>query len=85
MKKKKSFEDLLQKDGSVSIQHRNLRTLAEELFKVFKGLSPAIFAEAFPVRRQSQYNMRNYPYFAMPRAETCNHQLEILSYIGSNL
>ena len=55
------------------------------MFKVFKGLSPAIFAEAFPVRQQSQYNMRNYPYFAMPRAKTCNHQLEILSYIGSNL
>ena len=44
-----------------------------ELFKVFKGLSPGIFAEAFPVRQQSQYNMRNYSYFAMPRAKTVNH------------
>ena len=44
--KKSSFEDLLQK---VSIHHRNLRTLAVELFKVLKGLSPVIFAEAFSV------------------------------------
>ena len=44
-----------------------------ELFKVFKGLSPGIFAEAFPVRQQSQYNMRNYSYFAMPRAKKVNH------------
>ena len=83
--KKSSFKDLLEKDGSVSIHHRNLRTLAEELFKVFKGLSPVIFAEAFPVRQHSQYNMRNYSYFAMPRTKTVNHGLESLSYIGSKL
>ena len=40
--KKSSFKYLLEKDGSVSIHHRNLRTLAVELLKVFKGLSPVI-------------------------------------------
>ena len=83
--KKSSFKDLLEKDWSVSIHHRNFRTFAAELFKVFKGLSPVIFAEAFPVRQQSEYNMRNYSYFAMPRAKTVNHGLESLSYIGSKL
>ena len=71
--KKSSFKDLLEKDGPVSIHHRNLRTLAVELFKIFQGVSPVIFAEAFPLRQQSQYNMRNYSYFAMPRAEKVNH------------
>ena len=41
--------------------------------------SPVIFTETFPVRQQSQYNMRNYSYFAMPRAKTVNHGLERLS------
>ena len=83
--KKSSFEDLLEIHGSVSIHHRNLRTLAVELLRVFKGLSPVIFAEAFPVKQQSQYNMKNYSYFAMPRAKTVNNGLESLSYIGSKL
>ena len=29
--------------------------------------------------------MRNYSYFAMPRAKTVNHGLESLSYLGSKL
>ena len=82
--KKSSFKDLLQKDRFVSIHHIHLRTLAVDLFKVFKRFSPVIFAEAFPVKQQSQYNMRNYSYFVMPRDKTINHGLESLSYTGSN-
>ena len=70
---------------SYSIYYRNLRTLAEEFFKVFKGLSPVIFAEAFPVRQKSQYIMRSYSYFAMRLAKTVNYGLESLSYIGSKV
>ena len=84
-KNQSSFEDLLEKDGSVSIYHRNLRTLAVELVKVSKGLSPVIFAEVFPVRQQSQYSTMNSSYFAIPRAKTVNHGLESLSCIGSKL
>ena len=68
--KKSSFKNLLEKVGSVSVGHRNLTTLAVELFKVFKGFSPVIFGEAFPARQQSQYNMRNYSYFGVPHAKT---------------
>ena len=67
------------------MHHRNLRTLAVELFKVFKGLSRVIFVEVFAVRQQSPYNMRNYSYVTMPGVKTVNHGLESLSYTGSKL
>ena len=83
--KKTTFDDLLKKDGSVSIHYKNLRTLAIELFKVYKGYSPVIFSETFPTKQKSQYNMRNHSYFAMPRAKTVNYGFECLPYIGSKL
>ena len=38
--KTSSFEKLLEKDGSATIHTRNLQTLATEMFKVYKNLSP---------------------------------------------
>ena len=45
--KTSSFKKLLKKDGSVTIHTRNLQTLATEMFKVYKNLSPAIIADLF--------------------------------------
>ena len=36
--KKSYYEDFLENEGSVSMHHRNLRTLAVEMLKVFKGI-----------------------------------------------
>ena len=40
--KKSSFENLLDKDKSVSIHHKNLRRNAMELYKVHSDISPDI-------------------------------------------
>ena len=39
---KLTFEELLRKDNSFSIHHRNLQKLATEMYKVHNDLSPAI-------------------------------------------
>ena len=49
--KKLSFNELLAKDGSVSIHHQNLQKLAAEMFKVSRGLSPEIVYELFQFKR----------------------------------
>ena len=45
-----SFKDLLKKDNSVCIHHRNIQSLAIELFKVKKHLSNTITSDIFPTR-----------------------------------
>ena len=62
-----SFESLLERDISVSIHHRNIRSLAIEMYKVKNGLSPVIFTEIFPTRQQKRFNLRQNLDFAIPR------------------
>ena len=45
-----SLEDLLKKDESVSIHHRNIHCLAIEMFKVKNGLAPTFMNDVFPER-----------------------------------
>ena len=45
--KSSSFQDLFDKDNSVTIQHTNVRNLAIETFKVLHGLSPPLLNEVF--------------------------------------
>ena len=42
-----SFKDLLIKDGSVCIHHRNVQLVAVEMFKVKKDLCPEIMKDLF--------------------------------------
>ena len=45
--KNSNFENLLEKDNSVSIYYRNVQTLAIEMYKVASGTSPEIMNEIF--------------------------------------
>ena len=40
--KSSTFQELLEKDNSVSIHHRNVQKLAIEIYKVLHGFSPPI-------------------------------------------
>ena len=49
--KKSSFENLLDKDKSVSIHDKNLKSLAIEICKVHRDISPEILNNLFPLRQ----------------------------------
>ena len=51
-----TFQELLNKDNSASIHHRNFQALATEMFKIHRGLSPYILREIF-VPKISLYNL----------------------------
>ena len=44
MTKNSSYEEFLTKDGSVSINHRNIQALATEFYKIKNGLQLGGFA-----------------------------------------
>ena len=56
--KNSSYEELLTKDGSVSIHHRNIQALATEFYKIKNGLSPELFTEIFARETEFHYNVR---------------------------
>ena len=45
--KSSTFQELLEKDNSVSIHHRNVQKLAIEIYKVLHGFSPPILNDIF--------------------------------------
>ena len=53
-----TFEELLEQDGSFSVHHTNIQTLAIEMYKVYHGISVQIFSKFFQVRNIS-YSLRS--------------------------
>ena len=74
--KTSSYEELLEKDGSVSIQYKNIQTLAVEMFKIENGMSPQIVSYVFLFRRGNHYNFGQLNDFLLPSIQTVYHDSE---------
>ena len=53
-----SYDELVTKDKSFTIHHRNIQTLAIDTHKVINNISPEIMKEIFVLRRNCMYNIR---------------------------
>ena len=83
--KNSSYEELLEKDQSVSIHPRNIQNLAREMCKVKNELAPMITANVFITIPENHYHLRNYNGFRLPFARTVYHGTESISYIGPKI
>ena len=73
-----SFEELLSKDKYVTVHHRNLQTLAAEMYKILNGLSPDIMQDIFETK--SNYcNTRNALAFSSRNIEIVIYGLQTIS------
>lgn len=75
-----SFEDMLQKDNSVTIHHRNIRALAMETYKVLHGLSSPLLNKVF-IKRNFNYNLRRNNFLNRRRVNTVRYGTESVSYL----
>ena len=79
-----SFKDLLKKDNSVCIHHRNIQSLAIELFKLKENLSNTIMRDIFPTRVLN-YNLRSQTIFFGKTINTTKFGLNLLRYFASKV
>ena len=70
------MKDLLEKDNSVSIHHKNLQALAVEMFEVHTKTSLEIMEEVFLVKKQRKYDLRNQTDFIISQVKSVNYGLE---------
>ena len=80
-----NFEELLNKDNSVSIHHHNIQALAIELYKVVNDISPEVISEVFQVRDMPYYNLRNNSQFLTYPIHSVYNGTESASYLGPKI
>ena len=83
--KKSNFNELLVKDGPVSIHHQNLQKLTVEIFKVSRGLSPEIVNQLFQYREQISYELRQRSQFQIPWVHSVFSGTENLKFLGPKI
>ena len=76
-----TFEELLQKDNSFTIHHRNLQKLATEMYKTINNLSPVLMKSIFP-DNTNPYDLRNKNPFKTSNVHTVFNGTETISYRG---
>ena len=79
--KQSSFQTLMEKYGSASVQNQNLEILATEMYKIKNELSHWIVTELFKTRNEQRYNLRNNSQFTIPPIRTVHHESKSISFL----
>ena len=79
-----TFEDLLKKDNSVSIRHKNIRLLGIESYKVKNTLSTHLMSEIFNLRNIDS-NLRSKTDFKQDPVNTVSYGLKSLRYLAPKI
>ena len=75
------FYELLQKDNSLTIHHRNIQKLALEMYRVKHRIAPKIMCELFN-EANVPYDLRQDVRFRSYNVKTVLYGTETFSYLG---
>ena len=79
-----SFHELLQKDYSFTIHHRNIQSLAIEIYKIKENLSNEIMSSVFPLRL-IKYNLRTQSDFFRNSVNSSKYDLNSIRFFASKV
>ena len=80
-----TFNELLTRDGSVTIHHRNIQLLAIELFKHKKGLSPPIMDSLFEEKVYTGPYLRSQTDYKVPKINSVSYGENSVRYLGPKI
>ena len=82
--KSASYGELITKDRSVTIHHRNIKALAIEICKVMQGISPPLLNEVF-VSGQCNYEHRGNNFLERRRVKSVRYGTESISCLAPKI
>ena len=71
--------------GSFSIHHRNIQSLAIEIYKFLHGLSPVIMGYIVKLNRALTYSLRNRQKLCNRDQKTVGYGTETISYLAPKI
>ena len=77
-----TFKELLEKDGSVTIHHRNIQQVGIEMYKIKNTLSPIVMQNIFLDRNYNGPNTRSQKDFKIPHINSVKNGQESLRFMG---
>ena len=83
--KKSSFDELLDKDESVSIHHQNNQKLDIEMFKVINFENPQIINGIFCIRDETSYKLQQRSCFRIPTVNTVFSGTESIRFLDPKI
>ena len=79
-----NFQELLQRDNSVTIHQKNIQALSIMMYKVVNNIAPTMVSEIFSFSNVN-HNLRSGSQFHQPSAKIVWDGQEIISYLGPKI
>ena len=80
-----SFEDLLNKDNSVTIHQRNLQQLVIDIFQVKLGIAPIIMDQMFTFVENNTYNLRSGMHLNRANVHSTQYDVESIGNLETKI